>query len=50
MLKQVAEIELPQMFSDYEFSTTYRERTGEPKFIVLVLEVQAMNSKISEPR
>ncbi len=39
MLKQVAEIELPQMFSDYEFSTTYRERTGEPKFIVLVLEV-----------
>jgi hypothetical protein len=39
MLKQVAEMELPQMFSDYEFSTIYRERTGEPKFIVLGLDV-----------
>ncbi len=39
MLKQIADIELPQMFSDYEFSTTYKERPHAVKAIILELAV-----------
>lgn len=39
MLKQVADIELPQMFSDYEFSATYKERLNDIKGVILELAV-----------
>ncbi|MCS3903603.1 hypothetical protein J2T55_001632 [Methylohalomonas lacus] len=39
MLRQVADIELPQMFSDYEFVTDYDEQTKPADWIVLELAV-----------
>jgi hypothetical protein len=39
MLKQVADIELPQMFSGYEFSTTLPQRGEQPKRVIVELKV-----------
>lgn len=39
MLKQVADIELPQLFSHYEFSTTYKEPSGSARPIVVQLAI-----------
>lgn len=39
MLKQVADIELPQMFSDYSFATSYSEPQGKGRGITLALSV-----------
>jgi hypothetical protein len=39
MLKQVADIELPQMFTGYEFSNAYKEPSQAAKWIVLELGV-----------
>lgn len=39
MLKQVADIELPQMFSSYEFATAYREPAAGPRRIVLEMTI-----------
>lgn len=39
MLKQVADIELPQMFARYEFANAYREPPPGPRWIVLELAI-----------
>ena len=39
MLKQIAGIELPQMFSNYEFSNIYREPTNAGNWIALELAI-----------
>jgi hypothetical protein len=39
MLKQIADIELPQMFAQYDFSSTYREPLHPGKGIILELAV-----------
>lgn len=39
MLRQVAAIELPQLFSRYDFATTYQEPSGPGRAIVLELAV-----------
>ncbi len=39
MLKQVADIELPQMFARYDFSNTYKEPANGAKWIILELAI-----------